>query len=46
VLVLDGSVQWAPTNAINGDNFYAAGNITSYRGTETPANQNDSFVVP
>lgn len=46
VLVIDGSVQWAPTNAINGDNFYTAGNITTYRGTETPVNSNDSFVVP
>ena len=46
VLVIDGSVRWATTNAINGDNFYTVQNVKTYRGTETPATGGDSFVVP
>lgn len=46
VLVIDGSVRWATTNAINGDNFYTVQNVNTYRGTETPASNGDSFVVP
>ncbi|UCE60033.1 MAG: hypothetical protein JSU63_21645 [Phycisphaerales bacterium] len=48
VLILDGSVirLTVPVFGPNRDNFWLAGKIRRYVGTETPTADNDAFLIP
>lgn len=46
VLMLDGSVNKLTTPVVGQDNVWIAGDIRDYKGTEIPADENDSFLVP
>lgn len=46
VLLLDGSVSKLTSPLVGRDNVWIAGDIREYRGTETPADEHDSFLVP
>jgi hypothetical protein len=46
VLRSDGSVLWANSPVISGDNIWLASGVNRYRGVEGPASVNDSFLVP
>lgn len=46
VLLLDGSVNKLTSPVVGADNVWIAGDIRDYKGTETPANDRDSFLVP
>jgi hypothetical protein len=48
VLLLDGSVNkmTSPIFGNSRDNLWLAGDILNYTGTETPADDQDSFLVP
>jgi hypothetical protein len=46
VLMLDGSVNNLTTPVVGQDNLWIAGDIRDYKGTEIPADEYDSFLVP
>ena len=48
VLILNGSVRWltSPVYGVKRDNLWIAGNILRYVGTETPAGNEDAFLIP
>jgi len=48
VLYPDGSAVWAAHSqvGVNGDNIFLAGDVLSYVGGETPAGEDDSFLLP
>ena len=46
VLLLDGSVNKLTSPVVDRDNVWMAGDIRDYKGTETPADERDSFLVP
>lgn len=46
VLFASGSVQWARTPVIRGDNIWLVSGIDQYNGTEAPSSANDAFLVP
>jgi len=48
VLYVSGQVRWAsePDVGINGDNIFLADGVSEYRGTEIPAGQTDTFLLP
>jgi hypothetical protein len=46
VLYSDGSVEFAPQRLVNGDDIFTVFGVDTYTGTETPANENDVFLVP
>jgi len=48
VMLLDGNVRWmtTPLNGPENDNIWTAGQIRLYKGTETPSDPNDAFLIP
>jgi hypothetical protein len=46
VLYSDGSVVFAPQRLVNGDDIFTVRGVDTYTGTETPADENDVFLVP
>ena len=46
VLKCDGSVQFLRVRTYNGDDIFTVRNVDAYTGTETPADDNDIFLVP
>ncbi len=48
VLALDGSVEWltSPTFGEDQDNLWLTGNLRTYKGIETPVDENDVHLVP
>lgn len=48
VLYLDGHVRWASTPMVGPeeDNIWQAGDLVTYRGTETPTCGKDAFLAP
>jgi hypothetical protein len=46
VLYSDGSVEFAPQRLVNGDDIFTVRGVDTYIGTETPADENDVFLVP
>jgi hypothetical protein len=46
VLYSDGSVVFAPQRLVNGDDIFTVRGVDTYTGTETPADDNDVFLVP
>jgi len=46
VLYSDGSVEFAPQRLVNGDDIFTVRGVDTYTGTETPADENDIFLVP
>jgi len=48
VLYLDWHVQWKrrPNVGVGGDNIYLVQGVVDYKGTETPASDTDSFILP
>jgi hypothetical protein len=41
-------VQWKrrPNVGVGGDNIYLVQGVVDYKGTETPASDTDSFILP
>jgi len=48
VLYFDGHVEWKTVAAagVNGDNIFWAGDTKDYQGTEEPARDDDTFLLP
>jgi competence protein ComGC len=48
VLYVSGQVRWAsePDVGVNGDNIFLADGVSEYHGTESPAGQTDTFLLP
>ena len=46
VLYSDGSVEYVRDRIVNGDDIFTVRGVEAYTGTETPADDNDVFLVP